>query len=112
MSGHGVVDGHGERPEIILVYESPDMGGSEQPEAFFGREVFELALRHDAILDRGARQPRRPKAPSLHIRDGRPRSLALVRAQGQFFDGRADSVSGRQCRADSVGLTGFEPATT
>ena len=47
VSGHGVVDGHGERSEIILVHESPDMCSSEQPEAFVGREVFELALRHD-----------------------------------------------------------------
>jgi hypothetical protein len=50
VSGHGVVDGHGERSEVILVHESPDACGSEQPEAFVGREVFELALRHDAIL--------------------------------------------------------------
>jgi hypothetical protein len=67
VSGHGVVDGHGERSEVILVHESPDMRGSEQPEAFVGWEVFELALRHDAILDRGARQPPRPKVPSPHI---------------------------------------------
>ncbi len=108
MSGHGVVDGHGERPEIILVYESPDMGGSEQPEAFFGREVFELALRHDAILDRGARQPPRPKAPSLHIRDGRaPAAWRWYALSGNFL-----MVGLTVCRADSVGLTGFEPATT
>ena len=36
VSGHGVVDGHGERSEVILVHESPDACGSEQPEAFVG----------------------------------------------------------------------------
>ena len=51
-SGHRVVDRYGKRSELIVVHESPDVYGAKQLEAFFRREVFELALRHNPIVAR------------------------------------------------------------
>jgi hypothetical protein len=65
---HGVVDGHGERLSVfVLVYESPDVCGSEQPEALVACEVYELTLCHSvhgAILVGDHGGPPRPKVPS------------------------------------------------
>jgi hypothetical protein len=81
VSGHRVVDRHGDRSEVILVHESPDFCGSQQPEAFVGREVFELALRHGAILA----LTRRPLLGGLALvgaegRQSRQRHRPLLRA--------------------------------
>jgi hypothetical protein len=47
---HGEVDGHGDRPIIVLVYESADGRLAEQGQAFFGCKSFEFSLCHIATV--------------------------------------------------------------